>query len=217
MQPEQVVTTDASQWHHMTLPDGTAVHVDARSKVEVAYGDAERLVHVYQGAAVFDVAKDSKRPFIARTPLIDAVAVGTRFGISIDPGVTTTVSEGVVRVTGRGKPDGKAVTLKAGEELRVSNGTLVAPHFAHVDAERELQWANGYLILSGMTIAEGAEELNRRNRTQIVIDSPTLGARVVEYVRVRVDAPESYARIIADNPGVTMRLDKQNGVIRLSE
>jgi ferric-dicitrate binding protein FerR (iron transport regulator) len=217
MQSEQVVTTGASQWHHMTLPDGTAVHVDARSKVEVAYTDEERIVHVYQGSAVFEVAKDPKRPFIARTHLIDAMAVGTRFGVSIDPGVTTTVSEGVVKVTGRGKSDGKAVTLHAGEELRVSDDSLTAPHFAHVDAERKLQWTNGLLVLDGMTVSEGAEQLNRRNRTQIIVDSPALGDKVVEFASVKIDSPESFAGVVARAPGVTMILDKENGVIRLSE
>ena len=46
IEPEQVVTTGASQWHHMTLPDGTAVHVDARSRVEVEYTENDRIVHV---------------------------------------------------------------------------------------------------------------------------------------------------------------------------
>lgn len=217
MQSEQVVTTGASQWHHMTLPDGTAVHVDARSKVEVAYTDEERIVHVYEGSAVFDVAKDAARPFIARTHLVDAMAVGTRFGVAIDPGVTTTVSEGVVKVTGRGKTDGKAVVLKAGEELRISDSTLTTPHFAHVDAERKLQWTNGLLELGGLTVSEGVEQLNRRNRTQILVESSSLGARVVKFASVKVDSPETYAKAIAQESGVTMILDKENGVIRLSE
>ena len=217
MQSEQIVATGPSQWHQMTLPDGTAVHVDARSRVEVAYTDDERIVHIHEGSAVFDVVKDPARPFIARTHLVDAMAVGTRFGVTIDPGVTTTVSEGVVKVTGRGKTDGKAVMLKAGEELRVSDSTLTAPHFAHVDADRKLQWTNGLLILGGMTVSEGVEQLNRRNRTQIVVDSPALGAKVVEFASVNVDSPERYARIVAAEPGVRMILDKENGVIRLSE
>ena len=217
MESEQVVTTGASQWHHMALPDGTTVHVDARSRVEMEYTDKERVVHVFEGSAVFDVVKDSKRPFIARTHLVDVTAVGTRFGVSIDPGVTATVSEGVVRVTGRGRPDGKSVLLRAGEELRVSDSSLLSPHFAHVDAERKLQWANGMLVLGGLTVSEGVEELNRRNRMQIVVDSPALGARIVEFASVKVDSPERYARIVAAEPGVTMILDKENGIIRLSE
>lgn len=216
-QSDQVIATGASQWHHMTLPDGTAVHVDAHSKVEVAYTDHERIVHVRAGSAVFNVVKDPRRPFIARTHLIDVTAVGTRFGVSIDSGVTTTVSEGVVKVTGRGRLDSKAVMLRAGEELRASNDTLTSPHFAHVDAARKLQWAQGLLDLSGMTVAEGVEELNRRNRIQIVVDNPTLGTRVVEVATVKVDSPETYARSVADLSGTTMIVDKDHGVIRLSE
>lgn len=218
MNSEQVVATGASQWHHMTLPDGTAVHVDARSKVEVEYTDEARLVHVYEGSAVFDVAKDPKRPFIATTHLVDAVAAGTRFGVSVDLGVTTTVSEGTVRVTGRGRINGTAVLVNAGEELRVLDSSLTSSQLAHVDAERELLWAkNGLLILDGLTVAEGVEKLNRRNRVQILVDSPTLGAKVVEFASVKVDSPETYAKVVAKYPGVKMILDREKGVIRLSE
>lgn len=214
---EQVCATGASQWHHMTLTDGTVVHVDARSRVEVEYTDEVRIVHVYEGGAVFEVAKNSKRPFIARTHLVDVTAVGTRFGVSIDSGVTATVSEGVVNVTGRGRVDGKTVMLRAGEELRVSDSSLSSPHLAHVDAESKLQWATGYLFLRRMTVAEGVEELNRRNRVQIVVESPILGGKVLSFVMVRVDAPETYARFVAAQPGVRMIVDKENSVIRLSE
>lgn len=217
MQQEKIVTTGASQWQHMQLPDGTAIHVDAHSKVAVAYTDQERIVLVYEGSAVFDVAKDPNRPFIARTDVVDAMAVGTRFGVSIGPGVTTTVSEGIVKITGRGKPDGPPVIVKAGEELRASDSTLTSLQPVEVDAKRKLQWANGLLDLSGMTVSQGVEELNRRNRTQIIVDNPALAARVVEVATVEVDSPETYAKTVAKTKGVTMIVDRANGVIRLSE
>ena len=214
LQPQEVVSTVASQWHHMTLPDGTAVHVDAHSTVEVAYTDKERMVHVRRGGAVFEVAKDANRPFIARTPIIDAMAVGTRFGVSIDAdATTTTVSEGSVKVTSRGR----TVTLQGGEELAVSNSSNLWVHRLNVDAERKLQWAKGVLILGGLTVAEGAEQLNRRNRTQIVVENPALGARVVAFASVKVDSPETYAKAVAQEPGVQMIIDRENDVIRLSE
>jgi ferric-dicitrate binding protein FerR (iron transport regulator) len=68
-----------------------------------------------------------------------------------------------------------------------------------------------------MTVAEGVEQLNRRNRTQIVVESPALGAKVIEFASIKVDEPERYARMIAADPGVTMISDKENDVIRLSE
>jgi transmembrane sensor len=172
---------------------------------------------VYEGSAVFDVAKDPVRPFIARTHLVDATAVGTRFGVSISKGVTTTVSEGTVKVTGRARSARKEVTVSAGEELQVSDVSLTASQPAQVDAERKLQWASGLLDLGGLTVADGVRELNSRNRMQIILESPRLGARVVKFASVRVDSPETYAAVIADEPGVTMVIDRDEHVIRLSE
>lgn len=214
---KQVIVTGASQWHRMTLPDGTVVHIDACSRVEIGYSKHARIVHLYEGAAVFEVTKDAKRPFIARTSLVDARAVGTRFGISLHAGVTTTVSEGVVEVSVRGRAERQAMTLNAGEELHVSDDVLRSSHLAPVDAERKLQWAKGMLQLGGMTIAEGVEQMNRRNRTQIVVETPTLAPKVVEVANVKVGSPEEYAKIIAAEPGVTMIVDEAKGLIRLSE
>jgi transmembrane sensor len=217
MTSAHVITTPPGKLHHHRLPDGTIIVLDARSRIEVDYNDEARIVYVYQGGAVFEVAKDPKRPFVARTHLVDATAVGTRFGISISPGVTTTVAEGVVKVTARGKANEPAVILKAGEELRVADGSLTSPHLAQVDAERKLQWCRGLLVLDGMTVAEAVEQLNRRNELQIVVDSPALAARIVPFISVQVDEPERYAKFIDSQPGVKFRLDKENNVIHLSE
>lgn len=213
MQSGRIVATDAGQWQRMTLTDGTSVHLDARSKVGVEYTNESRVVRVYEGSAVFEVMKDPKRPFIARTHLVDVTAIGTRFGISIDSGVTATVSEGTVTVRGRGK----AVTLKAGGELRVTDSALSSPQFSQVDAERKLQWANGVLILEKMTVSEGVREFNRRNRVQIIVDSPTLGEKVVDFAAVQVDSPEGYARVLAQSSGASIFIDKEKGVIRLMD
>jgi transmembrane sensor len=218
MKSEQVITTGVSQWHHMTLDDGTVVHLDAYTKVQVEYTETERIVHIHSGDAVFEVTKDPQRPFIARTPLIDATAVGTRYGVSVGSGVTTTVSEGVVRVTGRDSPEGHSVTLKAGDELRVSGGDFARPTLAKVDADRKLQWATGWLDLQGVTVGQAVDEFNRRNRTQIIIEDPQLEHLKVQFFRVRVDdSPETFARLLtADNSGIKMDSNPKEKVIRLT-
>jgi transmembrane sensor len=219
MKAEQVITTGVSQWHHMTLDDGTVVHLDAYTKVQVEYTETERIVHIHSGDdAVFEVTKDPQRPFIARTPLIDATAVGTRYGVSVGSGVTTTVSEGVVRVTGRDSPEGHSVTLKAGDELRVSGGDFTRPTLAKVDADRKLQWATGWLDLQGVTVGQAVDEFNRRNRTQIIIEDPQLEHLKVQFFRVRVDdSPETFARLLtADNSGIKMDSNPTEKVIRLT-
>jgi transmembrane sensor len=215
---EEVVRTGASQWHQMALPDATAVSVDARSEVEVAYTEKARIVHLKEGNAVFTVTKDPKRPFIVRTDLVDVMAVGTRFGVSIDGdhGVTTTVSEGIVKVTGR-KSDGRSVMVEAGQELFVADPRLTSPFLAQVDAVRNLEWAaTGMLVLDGMTVAQGVKEFNRRNRVQIHVD-PSLAGQTVEVAAVKVDSPLTYAKSVASNPGITMVLERGGEVIRLTK
>jgi ferric-dicitrate binding protein FerR (iron transport regulator) len=214
---EPTITTQASQWQHMTLEDGTVVHVGARTKLRVDFSDELRIVHVYRGEAVFEVAKDADRPFIARTSLIDATAIGTRFGVMIDPGVTTTVSEGIVRVTARGKPDGNSVELRAGDELRVSDSGLLAPslELAKVDAEKRLDWVNGWWSFDGQTVGEIAHEFNRRNVVQVKIDDPAIAARRQDFQRLRIGLPEEFAKLVAAQPDVILIQERSGKVLHL--
>ncbi len=212
---DSTVSTVAGQRQHITLEDGSVVHVGARTRLKVEFSDERRVVHLYEGEAVFEVAKDSARPFIVSTHLIDATAVGTRFEVSINPGVTTTVSEGIVKVTARNNPaNGKVVMLRAGQQLRVSDSGLTEPSFAHVDAERKLEWANGWLVFRGETIGEAAREFNRRNVVQIAIE-PAIAERTLPYYRFEVDSPESFAKVIAGQPDIVLKADRSSKVLRL--
>ena len=211
---DDTVTTVAGQRQHIILDDGSVVHVGTRTRLKVEFTAERRVVHLYAGEAVFEVVKDSTRPFVVSTHLVDVTAVGTRFEVAIDPGVTTTVSEGIVKVTGRNNPNGKVVMLRAGERLRVSDGGLTEPEHAYVDADRKLEWANGWLVFRGETVGQAAEEFNRRNVVQIDI-APALAERTLPYYRFRVDSPESFAKTIAGQPDVVLKADRSNKVLRL--
>jgi ferric-dicitrate binding protein FerR (iron transport regulator) len=195
------------------------VHVAARSTVKVEYTDNARIVSVNRGSAVFEVVKDAKRPFIVRTPLIDATAVGTRFGVSIGPGVTVTVSEGVVKVTARRQRDtGTGIVLKAGEELRVPEGGSGAPIQVTVDAERKLDWANGWLAFEGETLGEIIDAFNRRNVVQIELEPPELAARPMHgFYRFRVDSSGAFARYLAATNDLALIEDRSGSVLRLRQ
>ena len=216
---EDKVKTGASQWQHMALADGSVIHVDANTELTVDFSAQQRVVHLDAGQAVFEVAKDITRPFIVSTDVVDAIAVGTRFSVSLDPGVTTTVSEGIVKVTPHGKrDDGSAVTLKAGDKLHVSDSGLTKQAFANVakvDAERQLEWANGWLVFQGETVAEAAAEFNRRNVMQIRIENPAIAERRLDYFRFHVGAPETFARMLVSQYGIALKVDASSNVLRL--
>lgn len=213
-------TAAASQLQQMTLGDGTIVHIDARTRLNVEFSAERRLVHLYAGQAVFKVAKDPNRPFTVSTAIVDVTAVGTRFGVAIDPGVTTTVTEGVVKLTAHGKlDDDSAVKLHAGEQLRVqetgigrklhifggASVDLSEVQAVKVDAERKLAWVDGWLKFDGETVDEIVSEFNRRNVQQIRIEDRTIAEqRLTGYYRFRADSPESFVRVLDSREGITV-------------
>lgn len=216
---EDKVKTGASQWQDMALADGSMIHVDALTELTVDFSAGQRVVHLHAGQAVFEVAKDPNRPFIVSTDVVDAIAVGTRFSVSLDPGVTTTVSEGIVKVTPHGKrDDGSAVMLKAGDKLHVSDSGLTKQAFANVarvNAERELEWANGWLVFEGETVAEAVEEFNRRNLVQIKLENPAIAARRLGYFRFQVGAPDAFAKMLVSQYRLDLKIDSSSNVLQL--
>lgn len=231
----RTVTTAASEWQHMTLDDGSTVHVDANTHLKVEFTPQRRVVHLFEGQAVFEVAKDPARPFTVSTHIVDVTAVGTRFGVTINPGVTTTVSEGVVKVTPHGKLNDAdaAKLLYAGQELRVFNANsgredrmfgggggivdLDEVEVVKVDAERKLDWANGWLVFQGgETFRDIIAQFNRRNTLQIKIDDESIADKRLKagYYRFRVDSPESFVKVLDSQEGIAVIRDRRN-VLRL--
>jgi len=98
--------TDLGEQRSITLPDGSIVDLNARSRIHVAYRKGERDIELLSGQALFRVAKDPTRPFIVSTDNARVRAVGTQFDIyRKSSGTTVTVLEGRVRVA-RESPDG---------------------------------------------------------------------------------------------------------------
>lgn len=210
------IETHAREVKHVPLSDGSVIHLNSLTKVSIEFGDRERLVHLFEGEAVFEVAKDSARPFVVRTHLIDATAVGTRYGVAIDDGVTTTVSEGVVKVGRRGGgADGTTITVSAGQEVHTVGGSSVSSSKRNVDSERKLSWSAGWLVFSEETLEEAAAALNRFNVVQIVVGSDELAKRRIQYHRARIHEPEEFAEVIAAWPEVELVVDRENNRLLL--
>lgn len=206
---DHTVSTTADQRQDVTLDDGSIIYAGERTQVKVDFRDDRRLVRLSKGEAMFDVAKDTRRPFTVRTKLIDVTAVGTKFSMSIDSGVRVTVSEGIVKAVARGDTGNEEVVmLKAGEELLVSGSYRSKPVFSKIDV-------SGSLEFHGTTIGEAVAEFNRRNVIQIRIEHPSIAQRrLVGYYRYKVDSPEEFARAVGQLSGIALTEDRANKVLR---
>lgn len=204
------IETQASEWRSLTLDDGSFVSVGPHTQLRDRFGDRQRVLKLSQGEALFQVAKDPARPFIVEAGLAVVRATGTRFAVSRSEGsVTVTVEEGRVLVTdGSGRAG--AVALTAAEQVTVAD--MWPPVVERVDATRELAWANRRLIFESDTVAGAAQEFNRRNRVQIVVD-PALGSKQVRG-SFHADDPVSFADFIAARMEGVVALQTRD-VIRL--
>jgi transmembrane sensor len=231
---EGTVITAASQWQHMTLDDGSIVHMDARTRLKIEFTPERRLIHLYEGQAVFEVAKDPDWPFTVRTDVVDVTAVGTRYGVAVDKDVTTTVSEGTVRVSTRDTQHSTDRLVRAGEEFRVPRDTdtemaatirrgtaagaiadLSELDVLKIDAERKLDWANGWLSFNGETIGQAVREFNRRNKLQIEIDDHRIADQKLGVYRLRVDSTESFAKLLDSQQGIVVVKDDDRNRLHL--
>lgn len=207
----QSIDTQVGEWRRVTLNDGSVVNVGPRSRLSFDFNDKQRSVYLARGEAFFQVAKNPNRPFLVNTDLAIVRAVGTRFGVTRRDGqVSVTVREGKVAVSqgeaehstiGRDKagstsePENAPVALVADEQITVSARTWPVKA-QQVNATRELAWAQGQLIFDETTtLAQAAEQFNRRNRVQIVVD-PAIATRLA-CCSFSIDDPESFAQSVA--------------------
>lgn len=160
------------------LADGSRATLSSDSRIDVALSRAQRHVALEHGEAFFDVAKDPGRPFAVDAGARRVIAVGTRFSVRRDgPDLRVVVTEGTVRlesepVDGRTQP---TTLLPAGSiALAGANGVLVRSGSIE-DAERYVDWRNGYLVFRDTALSAAAAEFNRYNTRRLVIGDAAVG------------------------------------------
>lgn len=96
--------TGRGETRQLTLPDGTALSLDAQTRVQVRYFAARREVTLEQGQAFFQVTHLPEQPFVALSGPSRVTVIGTAFRLRYIPhsmsgdGIDVAVAEGAVRV-----------------------------------------------------------------------------------------------------------------------
>ena len=215
------ISTGPGEWDRELLADGSVLRIGPNTRLRWSFDDFQRTIVLSHGEAVFEVAKDPLRPFIVTTHIGNVRAVGTEFGVSLMNGSTAivTVAHGKVAVSkpheGRFTIEHKAdavAELVAGQQIVMS--LAGAQPVKEVDASRELQWATGYYEFRGETVSQAVEQFNRRNRLQVVMSDPAIGAIAMPFTTVKLDDPETFVVMLAARPDVQVAYENAN-VIRL--
>jgi transmembrane sensor len=183
-----VLQTAVGERSTVTLADGSVVTLNTSSKVRIAFTPGRRNVSLIAGQALFQVAKDSTRPFVVSAGDRQVVAIGTEFEVRLEKaGVRVTLLEGRVQVrpradveaaaVARGEAAGPVATLEPGEQLLATPfGRLAVKAAAVSDV---VSWREGRVRFDDMALTDAVAEMNRYSVTPIVIGDPAVaGIRV---------------------------------------
>ena len=201
-----------AEQRRISLPDGSRVHLNTDSQVDVRFTAQSREVTLERGEGLFDVNYDPHRPFIVRAGMTGVIAVGTRFAVHLDgEDVTVTVVEGRVAVMPTGSDlasgdlGGASATTGNGGGESVPGRLLLEPErqarlgpdgqvksVEAVVADNVTAWRTGRLVFDNAPLREVARQLSRYSPTGIrvapgVPNHPVTGIIQIRSARSMVD------------------------------
>ena len=165
------------------LADGSHATLSSDSRLEVRFDRGERHVALLRGEAFFDVAPDKGRPFVVEADGHRVVAVGTHYAVRRDAGtLRVVVTEGRVRLEASPGRDGRAAPaalLPAGSLATVGPNGVLVRSVPLAQAQRYLEWRDGFLAFDDVPLAQAADEFNRFNVRRLVLaDREVAGVRI---------------------------------------
>ncbi|WP_258103440.1 FecR family protein [Marinoscillum sp. MHG1-6] len=171
-------STEAGQKLTLHFSDGSMVILNSNSSVTypAQFSDTMRLVQM-SGEVFFEVAKDPSRPFIAETPLLKTMALGTSFNINAYSGQSeeVTLLTGKVKVSSTRESANNAILLP-GQRITTDNVIL---NKSEVDLKTQALWKDGILYFKNTPMDEGLKSLERWYGVEIeVLNQPNLSLKL---------------------------------------
>ncbi len=209
--------TAVGEQRTIDLKDGSRVTLNSNTRLIVRYSEISRRIGLDRGEALFEVASDTRRPFVVTAGDHKVTALGTTFIVRHEIDSTAvTLMEGKVTVAPIARAEGAAggserdttpqktsasITLAPGQRFTVS-----ARRTEQVDnppVEALTAWRRGEVVLDHTPLADAVAEMNRYDATAIVIeDSRTAAVRISG--NYRTGDANGFARAVAAMYGLEM-------------
>ena len=157
-----------------TLTDGSTVELGADSRLKIFYTAAERRIQLVKGEALFDVAKNTERPFIVAAGGGRYRALGTVFNVEMTRGQSTlTVVEGVVQARANSSTvaynGSNYPRLTAGESVAVTSTGIIG-EVVEIDPNMIVDWRSGRLTFIDKPLSRVFDRINRYRELPIMVD-----------------------------------------------
>lgn len=210
------LSTRIGEVREVPLDDGSIVTLNTNSEVAVKYSKELRQIHLLRGEALFDVAKNKKRPFIVVAGDTQVRAVGTSFSVSMLPErpIQVLVREGVVELK-RADTVARVLPVRVSANMRALSSPsdrIIAASLPQENVKRDLVWQYGQIAFDNETLSDAADEFARYNEVRIIVD-PAAGSRTITGLFAASD-PIGFAKLAAAALGLHLQVD--GGEVRLS-
>lgn len=177
---ETVYTTAVGEQRSIRLTDGSVVHLNTQSRLEVEYSNHARALRLLSGEAFFNVARDAHRPFSVDAGKTRIQALGTQFNVyRRSQEVTVAVLEGAVQLTETAAAKQPpqtifeispiAIKLDAGERANVSADGRINKQ-ARPDIADAVAWRERRLVFRSQRLEDIAREFGRYGSKRIRVE-----------------------------------------------
>jgi transmembrane sensor len=198
------------------LADGSVLHLNTDSAVNIRYDKTERLVMLTSGQAEFEVTHELERTFRVIAGSAEVVDLGTTFDVRLAHDSTVvTVVEGRVAVapspalekpgthSSQNRPS-RFVQLSADQQISVTEGAWPAMPVA-VDAQSATAWLRREIVFDHEPLERVAAEYNRYTQKPIEIATPALRNLQITGV-FATDDPDAFIAFLRSLKGVRVEV-----------
>lgn len=205
---ERIYSTGKGEVREILLSDGSVVKLNTNSRIAVRYTENLRKLHLFDGEALFDVAKNKSRPFVVQADDTLVRAVGTSFTVSVLPQqpIRVVVKEGVVELKRVHAVASVPVRVRArNEAIAPSDAPITAIPITQTNLARNLAWEYGRIAFDDQTLQAAANEYARYSDIKIVVD-PAVARMTITGSFVSND-PVGFARSAASALDLQVEVD----------
>ena len=187
-QPDDIIRTAVGEQRSVVLADGSLLTLNTSTAVRFDMDETSRHVDLVEGEVLFEIARDTARPFTVSVGATTVKVVGTSFNIYkiSESEATITVLEGLVAVQPEWvNPDlivqsaGELVAvtgevqLKVGEQVRIGEEKRVHREKS-VQVEKAVEWTSRRLTFENALLKDVIAEFNRYNTRKLQVDDHEL-------------------------------------------
>lgn len=222
--------TGVGEQRMVVLEDGSRLSLNTDTRVRVEFSSDRRRVRLEAGEALFEVAKDARRPFAVHVAGREVLAIGTAFTVRLDARESGLAEAAVTLVEGevvvRRLADGgervadmaTAQTLKVGDRLRFAGSKAArdaeARELDRPRIDQVLAWKRGEAIFDDIALSAAIAEMNRYSALPIRLVGFSHGGELRISGTFKVGDNRKFARAVATLHGLT--LDESSGRLDLS-